>query len=184
MSDTPARDAQGDVLILNRVPTSALQALYHAATGKTENLEKRLTKNFIVRKDDVTQLYFKIMQQLEHFERVAGPTITVKVSFHNHEHQQFSSWERFAIFDTGKSEIVSDIVIKFEFLIRLPEQQTPQRYVLNIDIDSKLPMILSIYQFSRHPQSFGSGRHLRRSFMAQRRPRVNQESLPRASLAG
>ena len=43
---------------------------------------------------------------------------------------------------------------------------------------------LSIYQFSRHPQSFGSGRHLRRSFMAQRRPRVNQESLPRASLAG
>ena len=44
--------------------------------------------------------------------------------------------------------------------------------------------MLSIYQFSRHPQSFGSGRHLRRSFMAQRRPRVNQESLPRASLAG
>ena len=44
--------------------------------------------------------------------------------------------------------------------------------------------LLSIYQFSRHPQSFGSGRHLRRSFMAQRRPRVNQESLPRASLAG
>jgi hypothetical protein len=43
---------------------------------------------------------------------------------------------------------------------------------------------LSIYQFSRHPQSFGSGRHLRRSFMARRRPRVNQESLPRASLAG
>ena len=43
---------------------------------------------------------------------------------------------------------------------------------------------LSIYQFSRHPQSFGSGRHLRRSLMAQRRPRVNQESLPRASLAG
>ena len=46
------------------------------------------------------------------------------------------------------------------------------------------PFWLSIYQFSRHPQSFGSGRHLRRSFMARRRPRVNQESLPRASLAG
>ena len=43
---------------------------------------------------------------------------------------------------------------------------------------------LSIYQFSRHPQSFGSGRHLRRSLMARRRPRVNQESFPRASLAG
>ena len=43
---------------------------------------------------------------------------------------------------------------------------------------------LSIHQFNRHPQSFGRGRHLRRSLMARRRPRVNQESLPRASLAG
>ncbi|MBV8739162.1 MAG: hypothetical protein JO007_18315 [Alphaproteobacteria bacterium] len=47
-----------------------------------------------------------------------------------------------------------------------------------------LATTLSIYQFSRHPQSFGSGRHLRRSLMARRRPRVSQESLPRASLAG
>src|SRR3954454_20432371 len=43
---------------------------------------------------------------------------------------------------------------------------------------------LSIYQFIRDLQSFGSGRHLRRSLMARRRPRVNQESFPRASLAG
>jgi hypothetical protein len=43
---------------------------------------------------------------------------------------------------------------------------------------------LSIHQFNRHSQSFGSGRHSRRSLMARRRPRVNQESLPRASLAG
>src|SRR3954451_25139992 len=43
---------------------------------------------------------------------------------------------------------------------------------------------LSIYQFIRHLQSFGSGRRSRRSLMARRRPRVNQESFPRASLAG
>jgi hypothetical protein len=142
VSDIPASGAQGDVLIIDRVPTSAIQALYHAATGKTETLEKRLTKNFIVRKSDVEQLYFKIMQQLEHFERIAGPTITVKVSFNNHEHQQFSSWERFKLFDSSRAEVVSDIVIKFEFLIRFPEQHDPQRYVLNIDVDSKLPMVL------------------------------------------
>jgi hypothetical protein len=143
VSDTPARgDPQADVLVINRVPTSAIQALYHAATGKTENLEKRLTKNFIVRKPDLEQLYFKVLQQLEHFERVAGPTITVKVGFHNNEHQQFSSWERFRIFDAGRAEVVSDVVIKFEFLIRLPEQLDPQRYVLNIDVDSKLPMVI------------------------------------------
>jgi hypothetical protein len=46
------------------------------------------------------------------------------------------------------------------------------------------PSGLSIYQFIRHLQSFGSGRHSRSGLMARRRPRVNQESFPRASLAG
>ena len=147
MSDNPERSArsdaaQSDVLVIDRVPASAIQALYHAATGKTENLHKRLIKNFIVRKPDLEQLYFKVLQQLDHYERVAGPTITVKVSFHNHEHQQFSSWERFRLFDSSKAEIVSDVVIKFECLIRLPEQLDPQRYVLNVDIDSKLPVVV------------------------------------------
>jgi hypothetical protein len=116
----PETQDQGDVLVINRVPASAVQALYHAATGKTENLQRRFTKTFVVRKNDLEQLYFKILQQLDHFERVADPTVTIKVSFHNDESQQFSSWERFKIFDKGKAEIVSDIVIKFEFIIRLP----------------------------------------------------------------
>src|SRR3954463_8350621 len=68
------------------------------------------------------------------------------------------------------------------------------RYVKDLDIiagassipngHSKSDRVLSIYQFIRHLQSFGSGRHSRSSLMARRRPRVNQESLPRASLAG
>lgn len=135
------QNAQGDILVIERAPASAIQALYHAATGKTENLQKRFTKNFIVRKNDIEQLYFKILQQLDHFERVAGPTVTIKISFHNHESQQFSSWERFKLFDSGKAEIVSDVVFKIEFLLRFPELSNVQRYVLNIDIDSKLPML-------------------------------------------
>ncbi len=123
------------------LPATAVQALYHAATGKTENLTKQLSKDFIVRKNDLDQLYFKIQQQLEHFEKVAGPTVTINVRFHNRESQQFSSWERFKFFDSGKAEIVSDVVLKFEFLIRMPELTKPQRYVLNIDIDSKLPVV-------------------------------------------
>src|ERR1051325_4199659 len=55
--------------------------------------------------------------------------------------------------------------------------------LLIAELDSK-GRYLSIYQFIRHLQSFGSGRHSRRSLMARRRPRVNQDSLPRASLAG
>jgi hypothetical protein len=119
------------------LPATAVQALYHAATGKTENLTKQLSKNFIIRESDLNQLYFKIMQQLEHFERVAGPTVTIKVQFDNRESQQFSSWVGFKLSDSGKTEIVSNVVLKFEFVIKLPEVPVPQRYVVNIDLFSR-----------------------------------------------
>jgi hypothetical protein len=113
VSDLRRQDGQPDALVIHPVPASTLQALYHAATGKTENLQKRFTKNFLVRRHGIEQLYIKILQQLDLFERVAGPTVTIKVGFHNHESQQFSSWERFKIFDMRKAEIVSAVVIKF-----------------------------------------------------------------------
>ena len=91
MADMPERaEESGEIFPL---PTTAVQALYHAATGKTENLTKQLTKAFIIRKNDLDQLHFKILQQLQHFTKLAGPTVTIKVQFHNQESQQFSSWE-------------------------------------------------------------------------------------------
>jgi hypothetical protein len=130
-----------DVIELKPLPATAVQALYHAATGKTENLSKQLGKNYIVRRRDIDRLYFQILQQLEYYEKVAGPTVTIQVKFKNSEIQQFSSWERFRLFDDSRTEIVSSVVIKFEFVIRLPGTPDPQRYVLTIDIDSKLPVV-------------------------------------------
>ena len=43
---------------------------------------------------------------------------------------------------------------------------------------------LTIYQFSRHSQSFGNGRARSISLTAVRRPRVNQDSLLLASFLG
>src|SRR5215212_2012300 len=59
-----------------------------------------------------------------------------------------------------------------------------RRLICEKGVDASRGYELSIYQFIRHLQSFGSGRHSRRSLMARRRARVNQESRPRASLAG
>jgi hypothetical protein len=143
MSEIPARAAPEGEVLLAPLPATAVQALYHAATGKTETLEKLAAKNFILRKNDLDQLRFKVLQQLAHFETIAGPTITVKVRFYNSENQQFSSWDRFQIFDSGKTEIVSDVVVKFEFVIKLPEIPNPQRYILTVDLDSKLPVIIN-----------------------------------------
>lgn len=123
-----------------QLPATALQALYHAVTGKTENLSKRLTKNVLIRRDDINRLVDMLRQQMQHYVISAGPTTTVKLAYDNKRTQQFSSWERFSIQDSATMDISSELLIKHEFLLLLPETQTPQRCVINITIDSKLPL--------------------------------------------
>jgi hypothetical protein len=129
-------------LPIAQLPATAMQALYHAVTGKTENLTKRLTKNVIIRRDDLDRLMAMLRQQMQHYVITSGPTITVKLIYANKQSQQFSSWERFAIQDASTMEITSEITIKHEFLLQLPDTSAPQRCVININIDSKLPIYM------------------------------------------
>jgi len=139
--DASNQDISRSISSLGNLPVSAIQGLYHAATGKTENLKKLFNGDYIIRYEDVEQLYYKITQFLEHYNVCAGPTITVQVKFEGGESQQFSSWERFKGFDLGKAEIVSDLTLKVEALVLLPGQaDKPQRYIINVNLDSKLPV--------------------------------------------
>lgn len=135
-------DNDDSIQILS-APPSVIQAVYHAATGKTENLTRYVFKNFIVRKSDLDQLYMKLKQQIDLCETLAEPTVTVKLSFTNRETQLFSSWERFNLFDSGKMELIDDIIIKIEFILKIPKTEIIQRCVINIDIDSRLSVVCS-----------------------------------------
>ena len=74
MSDTGnMANRRSNSLIIDKVPHAALQALYHAVTGKTENLSKSLNKNVLVGFDDICQLHARIEQQLEHYVLVTSP---------------------------------------------------------------------------------------------------------------
>lgn len=127
---------------LSNASASLIQAIYHAATGKTENLSKRYTRNVIVRKGDLDQLKYKLKQQLDLHELVVEPTISIKAIFNNEEQQQYSSWERFSALETSRTEITSEIIVRYEFLIKLPNStEKPQRYIVTVDIDSHLPLV-------------------------------------------
>jgi hypothetical protein len=128
-------------LQIYQLPKTALQALYHAVTGKTETYSRDLKKNVIIRYSDIEKLYNQIMQQIEHYKLVASPTITIVVKQDNNKSLQYSSWERFKLFQIHDNSITSEIHIKFEFLIDLPNTNAPQRCVVNVGLDSRLPVI-------------------------------------------
>jgi hypothetical protein len=141
MSDNNAIDSDEAAVSLRTMPRSALQAIYHAVTGKTENLSKNLRGNVIIKYHDFEQLHRRIVQQIEHYSLIADPTVTIVVKDINSENLQYSSWERFSDFQINSSTITSEVSIKYEFLLQLPGTPAPQRFIISVGLDSGLPVV-------------------------------------------
>lgn len=129
---------------LSSLPKTAIQAIYHAVTGRTENLSKWLHGNVIVKNGDFSRLHAMLQDQWNIHPLLADPTTTIIVNTEHDRKIQYSSWPRFQALQIESKEITSDIVLRIEFVTELPNTSTPQRCVININIDSALPLIDSI----------------------------------------
>ncbi|MGU3495580.1 hypothetical protein ACLBXM_16190 [Xanthobacteraceae bacterium A53D] len=126
---------------LESMPKTALQAIYHAVTGKTENFTKYINGNVIVRSADIDNLYQMICDQMGHYSMPVSPTVTVIVKCANGKSITYSSWERYERIRVSLNEVTSEISLKIEFLVDLPNTPQPQRLILNVNVDSSLPIL-------------------------------------------
>ncbi|WP_324131914.1 hypothetical protein [Bosea sp. (in: a-proteobacteria)] len=144
-----------DGLTIRSLPKTALQAIYHAATGKTENLSKGLSGNVVIKHSDFDRLYRMLIDQTDIYEQVIAPVVTVVVKNANDKTVTYSSWERFLALQVNNHDITSDAVIKIEFVLKLPNTAVSQRCVINIDLDSSLPIIDRGSKNSSNDDGFG-----------------------------
>lgn len=126
-----------------KLPKTALQAIYNAVTGKTESMSRWNTGNSIIRFDNIENLNSLIRERLEHYEQVIAPTTVIVVKTDTDKSYTYSSFERFKATQIFTSDITSDITIKIETLIRIPNTPHPQRLVVTLLLDSALPMLIS-----------------------------------------
>ncbi len=146
----------GAQLAIETLPKAAIQALYHAVTGKTENYRKTLSGNVLINFVDIERLYQLICQQLEHYQLLAKPTVTVVLKTDNSRSLTYSSWERYKALEINTAEITSEVILKIEFVASLPNTPTPQRCILNINLDSSLPMLNRGNEFDDVPFIFAA----------------------------
>lgn len=128
------RGASGETT-LSEVPVSVLQALYHELTGKTESLSKFFDRQVLIVYEDLRQLNFKVLQQIEQYKSI-GRNVTIKVNCTDERSQTFSSWEKFSQYDQSSTAAVSEIFITYEFLVELPAVKKFHRYKLEIRLVS------------------------------------------------
>ncbi|WP_337846729.1 hypothetical protein [Sphingomonas sp.] len=136
-------DADVGSALVASLPKTAVQALYHAVTGKTENLSKWLNGNVVITFNDVRSLYGMLLEELQHHNLLAKETCTIVVTDSDDKKVTYSSWERFELLQAQSSKITSDISIKLEFVVTLPNTAAPQRCIVNVTLDSSLPVINS-----------------------------------------
>lgn len=129
------------VAVSPQTPPGVLQALYHAVTGKTENYSKRLSGNVVIAHTDIVRLHDMILQRIQHYETVYPATVSVIIKDADEKKLTYSSWERFRFLEIGSMSVTSELILKFEFLIKLPSSNDPQRCIINIELDSDLPIV-------------------------------------------
>lgn len=136
--------SSGSISIEN-MPKTALQAIYHAVTGKTENYTKYINGNVIVRSIDFDNLYQMIVDQMGHYSMPYMPTVTVVVKSIAGKSITYSSWDRYQLLRVSSSDMTSELALKIECLVQLPNTDQPQRLIFNVSIDSSLPVISKKY---------------------------------------
>lgn len=137
----PPEGETSSTLSIENMPKAALQAIYAAVTGKTERLSKRLKGNVRICHADVDRLYQSIRQHIEHLDVLAPPTVTVVVKTEDAQSFQYSSWERFEKLQANAFSVTSEVTLKVEFVMVLPNGLGPQRLVMTVNLDSSLPVI-------------------------------------------
>lgn len=126
---------------ITALPPKALQAVYHAVTGKTESTEKVIRKNVIIDNAAIENLYHRINQELDIHALVCRPTVTVVVNYDDDGAHTYSSWDRFQSLRQIEDKVTSSVEIKIESVLRVPGTDTDQRLVISIGLDSALPIL-------------------------------------------
>ncbi len=128
-----------------QVSLKVYQDIYHQVTGRTEQIRKRYSDNLLVEFAEIEQLHFKIGQLCSVHKVVAGNEV-ISV-FHDKERkEQFTSFERFRLYNSNAVSPTVSVVLKYNFSIVPAGLQKPQEYAVSIRITSRVAMLQQIEQ--------------------------------------
>lgn len=121
----------------SEVSLKAYQDIYHQVTGRTEQIRQRYTDNLLIDFSELEQLQHKILQLCE-VHNVVAQNQSISV-FHDKERkEQFTSFERFRLYNSNASSPTISVVFKYNFSIIPANLSRPQEYVVTATLTSKV----------------------------------------------
>ena len=121
----------------NLVSFKLVQSIYNEITGKKETTTKRLKDAHEIKIVDLEQLNIKIKQLHEQYNIISS-NCSVNIFHIDDCKEQFSSFERFKLYDSSSMSPCENILLEYNFLILLPSTQTTQSYSIKINLVSRV----------------------------------------------
>ncbi len=111
------------------------QAVYHSVTGKTEKLTKAFSNNYKITFEDIQQLHAKCKQMCTQWNVIeSNENITVNHVDDNKE--DFSSLDRFKIYDKSQTSAIEGIAYEYNVLIFPKNSTKAQPYKIHVRMAS------------------------------------------------
>ncbi|VUZ28551.1 Uncharacterised protein [Acetobacterium wieringae] len=114
------------------------QTYLYMFNGKPDSISKIFTKPVVVKIEDIHFLNERITKKIKnHYDDKVFAT-SVHVSFQNKESKDFGTWDGFKVHNWYESEKITNIVITWEFFVKLPIYENPQRHKLIVKMSSSM----------------------------------------------
>jgi hypothetical protein len=122
-----------------RITLQQLQQIHSELTGNTESITKYYEEPILASAHDIEQLYHYITQTLEQYNAVSSNCSFI-IYYAKNTKDTFTSFDRFKLQASGGSSPVESVLIKYEFLILLPNLQKSQSYSISVRAVSRFVM--------------------------------------------
>lgn len=120
-----------------RVPKENLKSLFYLFAGKPDSRIKTFKDPIQLRKEDLLELHQSISLKLE-THNIDAVITTVKVGYEGSQLGEFGTWAEFESHVFSEPERVEEIVLKWDFLVRVREYVNPQRHTLLFRVSKEL----------------------------------------------
>jgi len=137
--------------VISSMPKESLKSLLYLVAGKQDSNFKLFTKLVVITYNDIIELNDLIQEKLAQHNTPAS-FVSVSVVFKDSKAIEFGTWQEFLDFNWKIPNIIENIIIKWDFMIKLPNFAIPQIHTLTVKFLAKMnPIHILQAIFSKDP---------------------------------
>lgn len=129
------KDTEVDALALQRY-----QQIYHQLTNRSENLSFFKSDRHIIRLADLVDLH-RVLEQTANTMNLEHSSLTIVQRTAGNTSERWTAFERFRVQAVDVNQVTSELELKYNFLIRLPNLSEPAPYSITIGLRNALKML-------------------------------------------